>query len=116
MHELYEYSRRQARRRADDVAGAQQGHGLESTCSVARNRYSQLACHEGAVHRCARNLSWAHMGHRGLLLTTDCNIWLLDGRGGEAPVVHEQELVAAGRQRPVLHARLGTCIILKAVL
>ena len=51
---------------------------LESTCFIARNHYSQLASHEGTVYRCALNLSWAIMGHHGLFLTTDYNIWFLD--------------------------------------
>ena len=51
-----------------------------STCFVARNRYSQIASHEGAISRCEINLSWAIMGHHGSFLTTDYNIWFLDPR------------------------------------
>ena len=45
---------------------------------IARNHYSQLASHEGPLSRCEINPSWAIMGHHGLFLTTDYNIWFLD--------------------------------------
>ena len=45
---------------------------------MARNHYSQIASHEGALNRCELNLSWAIMGHRGLFLTTDYNVWFPD--------------------------------------
>ena len=47
-----------------------------NTCIIARNHYSQIASHEGAISRCKPNLSWAIMGHRGWFLTTDYNVWL----------------------------------------
>ena len=51
---------------------------VKNTRVIARNHYSQLTSHEGALSSCALNLSWAIMGHHGLFLTTDYNIWLLD--------------------------------------
>ena len=45
---------------------------------IARNHHSQLASCEGALSRCALNLSWANVGHHGLLLTTDYDSRSLD--------------------------------------
>jgi len=38
---------------------------LRNTRIVARNHYSQIASHEGALSRGELNLSWAIMGHHG---------------------------------------------------
>ena len=53
-------------------------NNLMNTQTIARNHYSQLASHEGALSSSVLNLSSAIMGHHGLFLTTDCNIWFLD--------------------------------------
>ena len=45
-----------------------------NACFIARNHYSQIASHEGAISMRKPNLSWAIMGHRGYfwLLTIMC--------------------------------------------
>ena len=53
---------------------------VKNTRIIVRNHYSQFDSREGALSRCKINPSWAIMGHHGLFLTTDYNIWFLDDR------------------------------------
>ena len=51
---------------------------VKNTLIIARNHYSQIYPYEGALSRCEINPTWAIMGHHGLFLTTDYNVWFLD--------------------------------------